>query len=159
MKRGSDRFWADFSVRKAEATKEFELKIGYCTSFSAYHARVRELFLAMLLQRKPLGVNKMLVQFGGNALSLRIVPPRAGKMGIFGAYGDGVQQHVAVALGPDSLGLSVIHTIEWEIVEQALTDLLVSGQVSLDDVWFFTGTSWQPPRPSEIAKIADSTAA
>lgn len=150
QEKGSDALWSRFNIHLGAMKIEFEKAIGFLTSMDVYRARVTRLLLTMFKQRNTTGVNKMQVKWEDWELTLRAPQPHIARSRFgFSAYG----RYVVVAMGADSFGISGIHTISWDIVDSSLFELLKSGQVSYDDIWFFTGVGWTPLRASVVTVV------
>lgn len=145
MNIASSLAWARFNARMADLKTRFELFIGYVLSGDTYRTRIKSLIAAMLSQQQTLGHNQMVVVHQGWTLSLQFCEGRPARLGCFGGF-DGRAKSVVVYEGKNSLNLGALHNIAWDLVESVMTELLSEGAVTYDDIWFFTGVGWQPPR-------------
>jgi len=150
--------WARFNEELAKTSARFEMFIGYTTSHDAYANGIEALLLGTLKQREPLGATQMYVEHHEWELSISVADARRETTGRFGPHGDGIPKHVTVFNGRNTLGITALHSVDWNVVEVALTNLLLAEKVTLDDIWFLTGVGWQPLRPIQLQSAASSQA-
>lgn len=145
MNKASSLAWGRFNARVADLRAQFEVFIGYVLTMDLYRGRIKSLLADMLKQRQTLGRKQMSVVHQGWTLTLQAVDGRPAQISQFGAYG-GRAKRVDIYEGKNSFGIADLHAISWDLVESVLTELLIEGSVSYDDIWFFTGVGWQPAR-------------
>ncbi|ABD72051.1 hypothetical protein Rfer_4365 (plasmid) [Rhodoferax ferrireducens T118] len=137
--------WAKFETRMADLRTSFEVFIGYVLTMDIYRSRIKSLLAEMLRQRRTGGPHQMVVTHQDWTLTLKVSGANQKAHGPFGAYG-GQYRRVIVTAGVDTLISGWLHTIAWDLVESVLTEFLIDGAFTFDDIWFFTGVGWQPTR-------------
>lgn len=122
----------------AEQAKALEKALGYWSPAETYYARVKDV-LRSALTRTYGDIRKPLRWQQGWELELSVDRGRRPDQGPFGLWG-GRQQALVVR----GIGTGASHRVEWDYVNDALTELLQAGEVSYDQVWLLTGTGWSP---------------
>lgn len=136
----ADRYEELKQARKL-ALDEFEKVVGYQYTTSMYLAGVKAILSGKLARefaeiRKP-------SEFGKYQILLTIDEGSRAQYGPYGLLSPGRQKSLHV-LFREQEDFWTLHKIEWQYVNDALFDLLCSGELSYDQVWFLTGLGWVP---------------
>ena len=139
--------WAEAMLARLEQNpvQAFERGVGYSASFDAYHAGIKSILFGWFNRdysspfepdiRKPL-------QWGEWKLTLRVDPGRRPAYGHFGPFDTGRPKRLLIE--GICLGGRTTHCVEWDTVDEIMTELLSSMAVIFDQAWFLFGTAWVP---------------
>lgn len=139
--------WAGAALAKLEQNPVhvFERDVGYSVSFDVYHTKLKSILICWLNRsyadpfhpeiRKPL-------QWGEWELTLSVDPGRRPEYGRFGMLDGGRPKRLDIQ-GFSSSG-RIDHAVEWDTVDELMTELLRNVAVTFDQAWFLFGTGWAP---------------
>jgi len=127
--------------REKKESQRLEIALGAWSDEGTYTQRIRLLLRDTLKQRNGHGKSRMAVNHSGWNLQIRLDEGRPARWGYFGTVDGGRQKRLLVV--SDTGGCAYV---DWPRAEAAITKLLTEGLVTFDDVWFLTGTGWQPKR-------------
>ena len=129
----------------------FERDLGYCHSHTVYRNALTNLLKATVTSGVPFGQKSTSVLHEGRQLCLKIVESKQPQKGVFGTYG-GAPKRLQIIRGAADIGL-VLHTVPFDLIDNLLTELLASKQVTYDQIWNLAGLSWRPQGKAVITRI------
>ena len=118
-------------------SKALEVAIGYWTTTEAYFGIVKGVLHSALARECADRCKSVRLQEW--ELELSVDHGRRPDHGPFGTFGG--RKRALVVRG---VGTWASHRVDWDYVNEALAELLRSGDVTYDQVWSLTGTGWQP---------------
>jgi hypothetical protein len=134
----------------------FEKYMGYWHSEEKYTEMTLSILRAAFVQAQRPSESCLAVKlesWESGSITLKLIEEIRPRHGRFGMTFAGIEKHILIKDGSNPNCCSSLFSIKWKVIEPMIVQLLVQGDIHLEQIWLLTGTSWAPPRPVLIEVI------